>query len=310
MKNIKYFLTLIFLMLFLRTFAQDDQIYEYVSFHIYNSDHEIIENAQVNVDGKNIPFDSRQKIYYLKDTFKIHFDVTVACEGYDTISYSRSNFLSFDKSFFSGVIRLIKPTEKFYYAGEQGLKMPYAPHPDKLLLILDSRNYPKDDSLWIKFENEIKQHGLKVNHSFIEVPTDPTEQWQYDSYVGLEYRLIIQKEDESDFDSDYCKELGYLRELDMVEAAGPLLILGGKSYNQVTYLNRISIYQPSTLYTSEEINQIVKQIDDRFYYDDKTHSIILPKETNEIVPRLFEQLKEIGFNGRISMMVYSMIVKG
>jgi hypothetical protein len=291
-------------MLFLGTFAQDDQFYEYVSFHIYNSDHEVLENAQVNVDGKNIPFDSRQKIYFLKDTFKIHFNVTVTCEGYDTISYSRSNFQSFHKSFFSGIMWLIKPTEKFYYVGAQGLKMSYTQHPDKLLVILDSRKYSRDDSLWVRFENEIKQHGLKVNHSFIEVPTDPTEQWMYNSHVGLEYRLIIQKEDETDFESDYCKELGYLRELDMVKAAGPLLILGGKSYNVVTYDNRINIYQPSTHYESKEINQIVNQIDDRFYYDDKTHSIILPKETNELVPRIFEQLKEIDFKGRISMMVY------
>lgn len=304
MKNIKFFLIFIFVVTSLKTFAQDDQLYRFVEFHILNSDYEKIENAQVIVDGKNIPFDSNRQTYYLENTFKIHFNVTVACKGYDTISYSRSNLQSFDKSFFRGVIWLIKPTEKFYYAGAQGLKIPYTPHPDKLLVILNSRNYPRDDSLWIRFENEIEQNGLKVNHSFIEVPTDPTEQWQYNSYVGLEYRLIIQKEDETNFENDYCKELSYLRELDMVEAAGPLLIPGEKSYNLVTYDNRINIYRPSTYYKSEEVNQIVKQIDERFYYDDKTHSIILPKETNELVPRIFEQLKEIGFKGRISMVVY------
>jgi len=306
--HIQIAITIFALFLFKQVSAQDDQFYRFVEFHVLNSDHEKIENAQVIVDGKTIPFDSNRQTYYLADTFKTHFNVTATCKGYDTIAYSRSNFQSFDKSFFRGVIWLIKPTEKFYYAGAEGLKIPYAPHPDKLLVILDPRKYPRDDSLWIRFENEIKQHGLKVNHSFIEVPTDPFKQWKYNSYVGLEYRLIIQKEDETNFENDYCKELSYLRELDMVEAAGPLLILGGKSYNLVTYDNRINIYRPSIHYKSEEINRIVKQIDKRFYYDDKTHYIILPKETNEIVPRIFEQLKEIGFKSRISISVYHNII--
>lgn len=124
MKNIKFFLILLLLLMSLKTIAQDDQFYRSVEFHILNSDYKKIENAKVIVDGKTIPFDSNRQTYYLVDTFKIPFNVTIASKGYDTITYSTSDLQSFDKSFFKGVMWLIKPTGNFYYEGTAGLKIP------------------------------------------------------------------------------------------------------------------------------------------------------------------------------------------
>lgn len=307
MKNLFIFLSLL---LCLKSFSQEQRFYKYFAFNIMNSEYEIIENAQVVVDGKNVPFDSIRKMYFLEDSLSVHFNVIVYCEGYDTLKYSRNNLQGDYTSFFRSTIWLIRPTEKYYYAGEDGLKIPYVPHPDKLLVILDSRKYPRDDSLNIRFENEIKKYGLKVNHTFSEPPTEPFEKWKYDSYVGLQYRVVIQKEDGSNFDSDYCVELGYLRQMDMVYSAGPLFRIGGSKYNIVTYDNVIKIYRPERDYDSSEINRIVKEIDDRFYYDEKTNRIILPIEINEIVPKIMEKLKNSGFKGRMSMNIRYIVSKG
>lgn len=307
MKNLFIFLSLL---LCLKSFSQEQRFYKYVAFNIMNSEYEIIENAQVVVDGKNVPFDSIRKMYFLEDSLSVHFNVIVYCEGYDTLKYSRNNLQGDYTSFFRSTIWLIRPTEKYYYAGEDGLKIPYVAHPDKLLVILDSRKYPRDDSLRIRFEKEIKKYGLKVNYTFLEAPTEQFEKWKYDSYVGLQYRVVVQKEDGSDFDSDYCVELGYLRQMDMVYGAGPLFRVGGNKHNIVTYDNVIKIYRPERHYTSADIDLIVKQIDERFYFDEKINSIVLPIEINEIVPEIMEKLKEIGFKGRMSMMIYFTVSKG
>jgi len=272
-----------------------------------NSENEVVNNAQVFVDGKRIPFDAMRNTYFLADTFQLIFNFTAYCEGYDTVNYSRNNLQSFHHDFFMGNLWLIRTSEKFFYASDLWLKMPYTPHPDKLLVILNPRNYPKNDSLRIRFENEIEQYGLKVNNTFIAPPTDPIDLWKYNSYVGLKDRLIIQKEDGSDFNEDYCQELSYLRQLEMVYSAGPLLSFGHK-YNIVTYNNAINVYNPSRYYKSEEIDQILKQIDNRFYYDEKTQKIILPMETNEIVPQIMEKLKEAGFKGQMNMEIFFMVV--
>lgn len=303
----KLIILISFILLSGLSFGQNDRFYQYVSFNVLNSENTIIENARVVVDGKEIPFDSIRRSYYLVDTFNFYFNMTVSCEGYDTLNYSRQNLQNFNTGFFRANLWLKRPAEKFYYASDFWLKIPYKPHPDKLLVILDFRKLQQDDSLWTRFENEIKQHGLKINHTFIETPSDPIEQWKFNSYVGLEYRLIIEKENGGNFDEEYCRELGYLRQLEMVYGAGPLVNLGDK-YNLVTYDNMIHLPYQLMHYKSEEINRIVKQVDERFYYDEKTNCIILPAETNEIVPRIMEKLKDAGFKEKMNMTLFFMTV--
>lgn len=295
----KQLLILFNILICLNIHSQDERLYKNVDLKILNSETEFIKNAEIFVDGTRIPYDSIHQSYFLTGSFRLFCDITVYCDGYDTLNYS--NFYLNEYS--NGILWLKRPSEKYIYASDKWLKMPYQAHPNKLLVILDSRKIPRDDSLWIRFENEINQNGLKINHSFIGKPTDPIDKWQYDSYYQLQYRLIIQKEDESNFDSDYCKELGYLRGLEMVDFAGPLICYGSK-YNIITFDNTIHLYQPSNIYKSEEINQIVQQIDKRIYYDESTGSIILPIETNEIVPQIMEELKKIDFKCKMSMVVY------
>lgn len=292
------YITLIFI-LFLYLNVQSQNEYSYVNLKVLNSENEFVNNAKVFADKISIPYDSTHQSYFLTGYFKPFFDLKIYCKGYDTLNYSEFYLNGYGQ----GYVWLKRPSEKYMYPDVNWFKMPYQPHPNKLLVILDSRKIPRDDSLWIRFENEINQHGLKINRSFMEPPTDPVERWKYDSYHERSYRLIIQKEDESDFDSDYCKELGYLRGLEMVRFTGPLICYVDK-YNVITYDNTIQLYSPSNTYKSEEINEIVKQIDKRYYYDEPTRKIILPIETNEIVPQIMEKLKKIGFKCKMSMRVY------
>lgn len=278
---------------------KDDRYRELIDLKVLNSDRKPIVGAQVFAGEVLIPYDSIHQSYFLIGHFKPFFDLKISHEEYDSLVYTNFNLSENGRNH----VWLKRPSEKYIYPDVNWFKMPYQPHPNKLLVILDSRKIPKDDSLWIRFENEINQNGLKINRSFMEPPTDPVERWKYDSYHELNYRLIIQKEDESDFDSVYCKELGYLRGLEMVRFAGTLICYVDK-YNIITYDNTIQLYNPSNTYKSEEINEIVKQIDKRFYYDESTGRITLPIETNEIVPQIMEELKKIGFKCKMSMNVY------
>lgn len=278
---------------------KDDRYRELIDLKVLNSDSKPIVGAQVFAGEVLIPYDSIHQSYFLIGHFKPFFDLKISHEEYDSLVYTNFNLSENGRNH----VWLKRPSEKYMYPDVNLFKMPYQPHPNKLLVILDSRKIPRDDSLWIRFENEITQHGLKINRSFMEPPTDPIEKWKYDSYYELNYRLVIQKEDESNFESDYCKELGYLRGLEMVNFAGPLISYVDK-YNIITYDNTIQLYNPSNTYKNEEINEIVQQIDKRFYYDESTRKIILPIETNEIVPQIMEELKKIGFKCKMSMTVY------
>lgn len=294
------------MLVYLNGNSQEERFFKGVNFRILDSEGETIKNAHLFVDGVPIPYDEQRQSYFLVDTFRLFFELTAYCDGYDTLKCSRNNLGGSDADFFDSFIYLKRPSEKFFYASSYWFKTPYTPHPDKLLVILDARKYPRDDSLFIRFENEIKQHGLKINRSFIEAPATDFEQWKYDSYIDLEYRLIIQKEDESNFDSDECPELGYLRGLEMVYNAGPLI--RKDKYSLMTYSNSIYLFNAPRYHSNEEIHQIVKQTDERFQYDETNHTILLPPETNEIIPRIMEQLKAAGYKGEIEMWIHSMIV--
>lgn len=304
MGKLTFLVILYTLFLSLNGLSQEERFYKGVDFRILDSENETIKNVHLFVDGVPIPYDSTRQSYFLVDTFRMFFDLTAYCDGYDMLNCSRNNLGGYNTDFFSGFFYLKRPSEKFFYASDYWFKVPYTPHPDKLLVILDSRKSAGDDSLLIRFENELKQHGLKINRSFIEAPATPSEQWKYNSYVGLQDRLIIQKEDESDFDTDDCRELGYLRSLEMVYNAGPLIRKG--KYSLMTYDNTIRLYNPLRYHKNEEIHQLVKQLDERYYYDEKNHTIILPPETNELVPRIMEQLKEVGFKGQMNLVLHGM----
>ncbi len=237
----KQLLILFLLILCYTVFSQDDRYYEYVDFKLYNSEGESIKNASILVDGKTVPFDSSRHSYLLIDSIRMFFNIEVFCDGYETISYSRENLEGSGTSFFRGFFYLKRPFENFFYVNNW-LKMPYQPYSNKLLVILNSREFPRDDSLQIRFENKIKQQGLKINYTFKEQPVDPIENWKYMSYFGLYDRLIIEKEDGSDFENDYCAELAYMRSLDEVEVAGPLICFRDQ-YNIITYGHKISLYE-------------------------------------------------------------------
>ncbi len=285
-------------------YSQENRNYHSMELTILNSQNEPITDAKVLVDGVQIPYEAQYRCYFKIDTFNLWFNLEVIHPNYDTLRYNRQNLSSYaSNNTFRTYLWLIKPNEKYYYATSQWLKMPYQSHPDKLLVILDSQKKPKQDSLLFHFEKEIKKMSLKISQTFTERPTDPKEQWQYDSYVGLSNYVIVQKEDETDFKSDFSSELAFLRHLDMVQYAGPFIINGTSEYDVITYTNSIQIRHPLRYYKSDEIHSFLQQIDKRFYFDEKLHSIILPPETNEIVPEIMEKLKALGFKAEMSMEV-------
>lgn len=293
--------TIFAIILFNQVFAQDDRFYDQVQFSVYNSDFEIVKNATVLVDGVNVPYDSQRRIHYKEDTFKLNYDVIVFCEGYDTLRYNRKDLMG-------SQLWLIKPSEKYYYGGNGHLKIPYTPHPDKLLVVLKSGRRVNRDSLISLFEIKLQEFGL--NNSFVKPPKNFTENWKYNSYVGIENRVIIKKQDSSNFESDFCKELAYLRELDMVRFAGPYINNGNLKYNLFSYDRLINIRNPLKYHTSEEIKSFLSQIDDRLYFDETTKYIVLPIETNEYVIHVMEELQSMGIEGEIYMVLNGMISKG
>lgn len=299
--NIRTLLFTVILFQWFSVFSQEEPYYEYVSIKLLNSEYKQVTNATVFVDETRIPYDSSKQSYFLLDGFKLFLHVKVYCDGYDTLEYNKFYLTGYG----NGYLMLKRPSEKYYYPSDDWRKMPYKSYPNRLLVILNSSSIPKNDSLKIQFEHEINQHGLKIDHSFIEIPTDPTELWRYRSYSEIGYRIVIQKEDESDFDSNYCKELAYLRSLEMVRVAGPLIQQGDK-FNLITYNNTIYIRNPS--YLAKDLNVLVKQIDERFYYDDTLRKIILPLETNEMVPQIMEKLKAMGVTESMNMVVFFNVI--
>ncbi len=290
-------------------YAQDDRYYHSMELTILNSQNEPIVDAKVWVDGVQIPYEAQYRCYFKKDTFNYLFDVEVIHADYDTLRYNRQNLSSYASNHtFRDHLWLIRPTEKYYYASSKWLKMPYQPQANKLLVILKSQNLPKHDSLYVRFENEIKKFGLKINKTFTERPTDPAEQWLYDSHDGLSNYIIIQKEDETDFETDFCPELATLRYLDMVQYAGPLITTGTNKYYMTTYLNFITLSRQLMYYDADQIHSFLQQIDKRFYFDEKQKCIVLPPETNESIPQIMEQLRAIGFKEKMSMSMIGMVV--
>lgn len=290
-------------------YAQNDRSYHSMQLTILNSQNEPIVDAQVWVDGVQIPYEAQYRCYFKNDTFNVLFDVEVIHADYDTLRYNRQNLSSYGSyNTFSAHLWLIRPTEKYYYASSEWFKMPYQSHPNKLLVILKSQNLPRHDSLYVRFENEIKKLGLKINKTFTERPTDPKELWFYNSYVGLSNYIVIQKEDETDFESDFCHELATLRYLDLVQYAGPLITIGKNKYSMTTYLNYITLNHSLNYYSLDQIHSILQQIDKRFYFDEKRMCIVLPPETNESIPQIMEQLRAIGFREKMSMSMIGMVV--
>lgn len=280
-------------------FAQQDPYYNSVQFTLLNSKQEKILNAQIFVDGVEIPYKTEYHSYYKNEKFNLLFDIVVICDGYDTLRYNRLNLYGSGDRDFRANLYLIKPTEKYYYA-DRWFKIPYESHPNKLLVVLKSERNPKRDSLMLELEKELQKNGLKISKTFTE-PTDPAQEWKYRSYAGLQHRVIIQKQDDTDFKSNFSAELAYLRYLDFVKYAGPFIINGTSEYDVITYSNSIQIRHPLRYYKSDDIHSFLQQIDKRFYFDEKLHSIILPPETNEIVPEIMEKLKALGFKEEMSM---------
>lgn len=287
-------------------FAQQDPYYNSVQFTLLNSKKEQILNAQIFVDGIEIPYKAEYHSYYKNEKFNLLFDLVVICDGYDTLRYNTFNLYNSGGPNFSAFLYLIKPTDKYYYA-DRWFKIPYESHPNKLLVVLKSERYPKRDSLILELEKELQKNGLKISKTFTERPKDTLQRWGYQSYVGLQDRVIIQKQDETDFKSDFSNELAFLRYLDMVQYAGPLIMLGNSEYNVTTYSNFITLNYPLKYHNSEQIHSFLQQIDKRFYFDEKLHSIILPPETNEIAPEIMEKLKALGFREEMSIPVIGML---
>lgn len=268
--------------------------YKSISFTVLNSNHHPVKNAVVRVNEKIIPFDQQQIRYFLRDSIPANFSVTVTCDGYDKLRYSKSE-LSCSSSPLKCVLFLIKPGEKYFY--HDFFKRPYPPHPDKLVVHL------KDPGSIDEFKKEIHKKGLLVNDTIFEPQPDTLNQF-LPLTILVNSGLIIQKEDGSDFDSAFCQELGFLRELDMVQVAGPFIQHTNQPNDFITYDNILYVRQRLRYNSHEEINQMLKQIDHRFYIDEKRDLIVLPNETNEIIPQIIEQMYKLGFKGLITMNVF------
>lgn len=192
---------------------------------------------------------------------------------------------------------LSKPGDKYYYY-TPNFRVPYQPHPNELLVVLKTKESILCEKSISEFERSIKKHGLIVSSTFLEMPsTDSEEYMKYGSVSpSIRKQVIVKKEDGSTFNAASSTELAFLRQLEQVEYAGPLILMSTSYYDAFTYDHFIRLDYPLKGIEGVALTKLLKSIDERYFFDEKNYRIVLPPETNENVPQIMEKISESGIS--------------
>lgn len=293
------------------SYSQEQNDLKTIRIELKNSIGENIENAKVLIDSVEIKYDTLTKTYFSIGNFSPYFNVKIICKGYEDLTYDRidipysTNYSSTD---FVARLYLSKPGDKYYYYTPH-FRVPYHPHSDELLVVLKTNESIISENNISEFENSIKKQGLVVYKTFLESPSPNTIEYMKYSSISPSIRkqVIIKKEDGSAFDTDSCTELAFLRQLEQVEYAGPLILMNNSYYDAFTYDHSIRLDYPLKNTDGETLNKLLKGIDERYFFDEKNYRIVLPPETNENVPQIMEKIYESGISEPLYMSVMRFI---
>jgi len=284
------------------------------SFYITlkNSSNEHVENAEVFIDGIQLDYDSLQKKYFTNGEFKRDFTVKALCKGYDTLNYKSEEIpYSLKSNEVSIYLYLVRPGDKYYYY-DKLLKWPYKPRQNELLVVLKPKEIVVTENCIAEFENNIKKQGLIIHKTFFDPP--PTNTKEYMKYSSLspsiQKQVIVKKQDGSVFDANSCAELAFLRELEQVNYAGPLIMIEDSYLGAITYNHFVKLDYPLKSLNITTLNNLLKEIDESYYFDEKNNRIVLPPETNENIPQIMEKIYAKGVHEILYMSVMRFVRKG
>lgn len=302
---IKYIFLILTIMVNNGSYSQGQNYLKTIRIELKNSIGENIENAKILIDSVEIKYDTLTKGYFGSGKFSNDFTIEVICEGYKDSTYNMKD-LPFGQNSTDFVARLYlsKPGDKYYYYTPH-LRGPYRPHPDELLVVLKTKENIISENSISKFENVIKKQGLILYKTFLDMPSpDSKEYMKYRSLSpSIRRQVIVKKEDGSAFDSNSCTELAFLRQLEQVEYAGPLILMNNNYYDAFTYNHFIRLDYPLKNTDGATLNKLLKAIDERYYFDENNYRIVLPLGTNENVPQIMEKIYESGFSEPLYMSV-------
>lgn len=302
---IKYIFLILTIMVNNGSYSQEQNYLKTIRIELKNSIGESIENAKILIDSVEIKYDTLTKGYFGSGQFSNDFTIEVTCKGYEKLTYNKKD-LPFDQNSTDFVARLYlsKSGDKYYYYTPH-FRVPYHPHSDELLVVLKNKESIISENSISEFENSIKKQGLIIYKTFLEMLSpDSKEYMKYRSLSpSIRRQVIVKKEDGSAFDPNSCTELAFLRQLEQVEYAGPLILMNNSYYDAFTYDHFIRLDYPLKSIDGAALNKLLKGIDERYFFDEKNYRIVLPLETNENVPQIMEKIYESGFSEPLYMSV-------
>lgn len=287
------------------TYSHAQNLIETFYITLKNSSNEHVENAEVFIDSIQLDYDSLQKKYFTNGKFNRDFTVKALCKGYDTLNYKSEEITySLKSKEVSIYLYLIRPGDEYYYY-DKLLKWPYRPRQDELLVVLKPKEIFVTENCIAEFENDIKKQGLIIHKTFLDPP--PTNTKDYMKYSSLSpsirKQVIVKKQDGSAFDAASSKELAFLRQMEQVEYAGPLILMSTSYYDAFTYDHFIRLDYPLKGIDGAALTKLLKSIDERYFFDEKNYRIVLPPQTNENVPQIMEKIIESGISEPLYMSV-------
>jgi len=296
---------IIFLLIISSSAFSQERKPQVMNIHLLNSEGEYVENAVLSVDSILATYNPANQSYSVSGTFDQNFNIIVFAEGYETLNYKSKDLpYSINSDEISMNLYLIRPGEKYFYYQKQ-LKYPYIPREDELLVVLKPKEIIVTDSCISEFENSIKKQGLIVHKTFLEPPHQNTKEYMKYSSLSpsIRKKIIVKKQDGTTFDANYCHDLAFLRLLDQVDYAGPVIMTNDSYLDAFTFNHFIKLDNPLENIDSTKLNKILKEIDVRYFYDERKKRIVLPPETNENVPQIMEKIYESGIDETFNMAI-------
>jgi hypothetical protein len=297
---IKYIFLILTIMVNNDSYSQEQNVLKTIRIELKNSTGENIENAKILIDSVEIKYDILTKGYFGSGQFSNDFTIEVTCKGYEKLTYKRTDLpYSQGSTDFIARLYLIGQGDKYYYRYSK-LKVPYSTRSSELLVTLKKDINRSTKEIIDSFEKIILKHDLIIYKNFLDgfIPSDSTNKPIWDEPLsGIELQVVIKRKDGSNFEYDFCNELAFLRQLDEVDFAGPLIITGNNYQSALTYDNTVTIKLSNTSITNSnidiekaKINSIIKQIHINSFFDEDNLKIVLPLSSNEIVTQVIDQL--------------------
>lgn len=307
-KTLKYLFLL--LLIIVSNISHSQKNVKTIRIELRNSIDENIENATIIIDSVEIKYDTLTKTYFSIGNFNPYFDVKITCEGYENFSYNRRDipYSTYYSTDFVARLHISKQGDKYYYYTPH-FKVPYRPHSDELLVILKTKESIISEKSISEFENFIQKYDLIVYKTFLELP--PQNTLEYMEYMSvspsIRKKIILKKKDNSNFHADSCAELTFLRQLEQVESAGPIIMRNNSYYDAFTFNHFINLDYPLKSIDGAALDKLLKGIDERYFFDEKNYRIVLPPETNENVPQIMEKIYESGVTEKLYMSVFGVV---